>query len=509
MKNLKIMVIASLAVIASGCASTANKNIDQINTASGGGVARAVTNMEANLVKYSGAINFVPQYIFFKITEDGVWVDQKNTQFDQKKFLAWRGRDERKDCMAIVKGAIAYCNFSVQFSMQPPTIFMKKEFSASNSIISAVVWPIALISLASGNTSGIATKNKLDNESLKKIGSYVLDGLIKDVDLKYSSIEKQVGMGKAMPEQLLEFAREYPGDSRISDLYRSILRQAVGPVGQVEGWSSVWLRDIASGRHGSKAKELMVDSLGEAIASSRLNDARIYRSALKESKVVVNSDLESRYKELALRSGRFDDVYEFASAGDVSALKLAWNKAATPEEKSKSELALVKVVAPKLLNIDTGIRSSGGAVVEGSKGGAIASMFGAKVTSSAVADVVYNIKLDPDVFKITQAYKGELGIKFVAVGVRNWEKNCGFLWLDTCKGQDEDFEEVYRGKGDFVVTPQPDWEGRGVIAIKWQPVRAGSGVHGGYLMGGSQAFSAHSVRAVVDYVKILDVVDGR
>lgn len=497
----KLFLVVVISSFISGCASTASKNIANIDSNTGGEVARSVGDSQKNIRRYSMAVNGLPQYIFFKITKDGVWVEKKTSSFDKIQFTRWRGEDLTKDCLAVINYKFSYCDVSFQSSMRPQSIYMKKEFSASNAIVGAIAWPITLMALASGRD--VVTKGKLDADSLQKIGSYVLDGLIKDIDVKYAKIKDQVSSVNVAPQQLLEFTNEYPGHPQLSELYISIMQAATAQNSMDGNISRLWIEQIASGKHGVKRTELMENLLGESVDKNDFRVAKIYRSALKGAGFRINSNVELKYKNLAIASGQFDDLYEFATSGDMAALKAAWVKASTLDEKKKAEHALVKMIAPKFLDISTRIRASGGTTVDGSSGGVVASLFGSKISSSAKVDIEYKVKKDDSIIKITQSYFADIGLKFIATGTLKWEKNCGFLWLSTCTGQDENYEEVYRKSAVFIIDPSASWEGKGVISIDWQPVRAGSGVHGGYVMGGAQGFNANSVRVVVDYVKIL------
>lgn len=183
-------------------------------------------------------------------------------------------------------------------------------------------------------------------------------------------------------------------------------------------------------------------------------------------------------------------------------LKMAYSLASTPEEKRMVELAVIQSIQDKLFDFKVSM-SGTGKTSSSDTNALIARIIQSNVTST----LTYSASLKTDVFTPTQDYLVDTIVTLTVKGKLNGERNCGILWLATCKIDNEDSSRTHVYNVPMRFTRAGKYKASGKTDIDWKSVSGGSGMASGYIMGGTVVFSATGAFDIQVKVKSVSLVN--
>lgn len=201
----------------------------------------------------------------------------------------------------------------------------------------------------------------------------------------------------------------------------------------------------------------------------------------------VTADLEYR------------QLYNVASTGSEKAIKLAYSKAATPDEKKQIEQLIVRQFKEKLVTTKMTAQAVGSPKTFGTDNGTgalgqfITSLAGVKVGTDAQTRVNYTIAFDPKLFKIMGDYNFSAKVVLTAHGAGRADSNCMWPLPTICektKTQDEYTQPISGVLSSNVPAT-------GSVVFGWQPKY--DGITGGGLR---RSFNTKKVTFTITEIQV-------
>lgn len=506
--RIRLAACALSVLLLTGCASTASKVLEKQRTPP---QAAPVEFDYLNLARKSQV------YVTFHMTEDGVFIDRQSDDFDLRDYQLLLEKQVDKgvvDCVLMATagkdGRFSICH---KDAISANSIFKKQVMSKDpvSAAIGTVFWtaftPLCILNpskaascIAGGYKNAAGVSDVVDKEAIGKVGAMANAALYRDYKYKTENLDQLVGSSDLNSAQtrasvlssILQYSSEYPNAPLVDRASEAFLGNCIS------------LQDYGAFQIGfTKLKPSTSDSvleriLSKALASEQFPIAKlVYQGALK-GKLGTHTDLLEAYKAMALSQGTFDDAFEFASGGgDRTSLKVAYDKAATDEEKRMIERQIIFLVRDKMVITETSIDGSG--TTESNGGSLWGRVFGTTNVSAKVRSRVdYTFSFNQDIYKPNFDYVITAKVRITVKGRVRGERNCGFLWLSRCEF-DEEASHTHDQPVRVVLTQAGGYRDQGSTSIEWNSVSGGSGFASGFLMGGVKVFQGTDLAlSVVD-----------
>lgn len=189
---------------------------------------------------------------------------------------------------------------------------------------------------------------------------------------------------------------------------------------------------------------------------------------------------------LAKQTRSFADlalVYRLSQDREV--LKLQYDVAVTNDEKRAVELAVIEQIKDKLFVFSATMQGTGK-----TSSSDVDALIVRSISSQVKSKISYDTRIQTDIFKPSYDYVVNAEMVLVVYGRLNGERNCGLLWMQTCKIDDEPTSHTHRYPVQLRVGKSTAYRAAGVTEVDWSSVSGGSGMAGGLIMGGTQVFTA-------------------
>jgi hypothetical protein len=208
MNNLKLVVLFLALNLLSGCAS--NVSNSQINFQSSG----EKLNL-GELKKHPSSLYVLFDLSKTKITVtevkhslnryEGIDIDRANQKLD------FDNGDSLKGCIEIVKSKdYKYCSMEV---------FRETNIDMAGVIVGSILYPIAILSIASGNADKMFTQTDIDSKAVYKIGAYLESELAKRrAEIKQALINHNSAHLQSDQEYFLTLANKQEVERAISSV---------------------------------------------------------------------------------------------------------------------------------------------------------------------------------------------------------------------------------------------------------------------------------------------------
>ena len=251
-----------------------------------------------------------------------------------------------------------------------------------------------------------------------------------------------------------------------------------------------------------------ISSLGnlEAVenVSNNLKKQGLYQNTM--IRIAIDNKLKSPLilVELRLRvlaSGTFTEVIGFARKDDREALKRAYDLAISPSEKQQVELLVINNLKNNIFIFKTSLEGTQN-VRPSDVNAFIVRLIEARITSR----VQYEATLDQQLFKPNYDYVLNAKVNLTAEGKESGERNCGILWMSTCKFDNQDASRTFSQPIKIGLRRLENYKKSGAATIDWKSVSGGSGFASGFIMGGTKVFQATgvSVSISVDSIELVE-----